>query len=59
MVGNKIDPFSDFGFKVVFGKEENKRLLISFLNSLLKGEYEIIPAKTGATTRVVTARTWC
>jgi predicted transposase/invertase (TIGR01784 family) len=42
MVGNKIDPFSDFGFKVVFGKEENKRLLISFLNSLLKGEYEII-----------------
>jgi predicted transposase/invertase (TIGR01784 family) len=42
MLGNKIDPFSDFGFKVVFGKEENKRLLISFLNSLLKGEYEII-----------------
>jgi predicted transposase/invertase (TIGR01784 family) len=41
-MGNKIDPFSDYGFKVVFGKEENKRLLISFLNSLLEGEYIII-----------------
>jgi predicted transposase/invertase (TIGR01784 family) len=30
-----IDPFTDFGFKHIFGKEENKRFLISFLNDLL------------------------
>jgi predicted transposase/invertase (TIGR01784 family) len=40
-MGKRIDPFSDTGFKNVFGKEENKHLLISFLNSLLKGEYVI------------------
>jgi len=30
-----IDPFTDFGFKHIFGNEENKDLLISFLNDLL------------------------
>jgi predicted transposase/invertase (TIGR01784 family) len=30
-----IDPFTDFGFKHIFGSEENKRFLISFLNDLL------------------------
>jgi predicted transposase/invertase (TIGR01784 family) len=30
-----IDPFTDFGFKHIFGSEENKNLLISFLNDLL------------------------
>jgi len=29
-----IDPFTDFGFKHIFGNEENKVLLISFLNDL-------------------------
>ena len=31
-----IDPFTDFGFKHIFETEENKAILISFLNDLLK-----------------------
>ena len=31
-----IDPFIDWGFKFVFGREENKDLLIGFLNLLLE-----------------------
>jgi predicted transposase/invertase (TIGR01784 family) len=30
-----IDPFTDFGFKHIFGTEANKKFLISFLNDLL------------------------
>ncbi len=37
-----IDPFTDFGFKHIFGKEENKHLLISFLNDLLDIEDKIV-----------------
>ena len=37
-----IDPFTDFGFKHIFGTEENKRFLISFLNDLLDIDAEII-----------------
>jgi predicted transposase/invertase (TIGR01784 family) len=37
-----IDPFTDFGFKWIFGTEENKQLLISFLNDLLELEYKIV-----------------
>lgn len=37
----RINPFSDFGFKRIFGKESRKSLLIDFLNSLLKGERNI------------------
>jgi predicted transposase/invertase (TIGR01784 family) len=33
-----INPFTDFGFKRIFGEEPNKDLLIDFLNSLLKGK---------------------
>ena len=29
-----INPYTDFGFKKLFGTEMNKELLISFLNSL-------------------------
>ena len=29
-----INPYTDFGFKKLFGTELNKDLLISFLNSL-------------------------
>ncbi len=36
-----INPFTDVGFKIIFGKEVNKELLIDFLNQLLKGKYEI------------------
>ena len=37
-----IDPFTDFGFKHIFGKEENKRFLMSFLNDLLDIDDEIV-----------------
>jgi len=37
-----IDPFTDFGFKWIFGTEENKALLISFLNDLLELDDKII-----------------
>lgn len=37
-----INPFTDFGFKWLFGTEENKELLISFLNDLLDIEYKIV-----------------
>jgi predicted transposase/invertase (TIGR01784 family) len=36
-----INPFTDFGFKRLFGEELNKDLLIDFLNELLKGEQTI------------------
>jgi len=31
-----VNPFTDFGFKKIFGEEPNKDLLIDFLNELLK-----------------------
>ena len=30
-----VNPFTDFGFKKLFGEEPNKDLLIDFLNSLI------------------------
>ena len=36
-----VNPYTDFGFKKLFGTELNKDLLISFLNALLSGEQEI------------------
>ena len=33
-----INPFTDYGFKKLFGEEPNKDLLLDFLNELLKGE---------------------
>ncbi len=33
-----INPYTDFGFKMLFGTEMNKELLISFINSLLSGK---------------------
>ena len=33
-----VNPFTDFGFKRIFGEEPNKALLIDFLNELLKDE---------------------
>lgn len=33
-----INPYTDFGFKILFGTEMNKELLISFVNSLFKGK---------------------
>ena len=31
-----FNPFTDFGFKKIFGEELNKALLIDFLNELLR-----------------------
>ena len=36
-----INPFTDFGFKKLFGEEPNKDLLISFLNTLLPQRHQI------------------
>ena len=33
-----INPYTDFGFKKLFGTELNKDLLISFLNALFRAE---------------------
>ena len=37
-----INPFTDFGFKKIFGQEYNKDLLIDFLNSILEREKDPI-----------------
>ena len=37
-----INPFSDIGFKRIFGQEFSKPLLMNFLNSLLVGEKSIV-----------------
>ena len=41
-----INPFTDFGFKKIFGEERNKDLLINFLNELLAYEGEKIAKLT-------------
>ena len=40
-MGKYINPFTDIGFKMLFGQELSKPLLIDFLNNLLKGERKI------------------
>lgn len=37
-----INPFTDIGFKRIFGQELSKPLLIDFLNNLLEGERKIV-----------------
>ncbi len=42
MIAQKyINPFTDFGFKKIFGEEANKDLLIDFLNELLSDKGKI------------------
>ena len=36
-----VNPFTDFGFKKIFGEEPNKDLLISFLNQFLPQHHHI------------------
>ena len=36
-----INPYTDFGFKKLFGEEVNKDLLIDFLNQLLPAHHQI------------------
>lgn len=40
-MGKFINPFTDWGFKFIFGREVCKDLLIEFLNDLLVGERKI------------------
>ena len=42
MKAKYINPFTDYGFKKLFGEEGSKRLLISFLNDLLPIKNKII-----------------
>ena len=37
-----VNPFTDFGFKKIFGEEASKPLLIDFLNALLPLTNKII-----------------
>ena len=36
-----VNPFTDIGFKIIFGQQASKELLISLLNELLSGEHYI------------------
>ena len=42
IMGKYINPFTDEGFKRIFGQEINKDLLISFLNELIHGNNPIV-----------------
>jgi len=42
MKARYINPYTDFGFKKLFGEEGSKNLLIDFLNHLLPGEHNIV-----------------
>ena len=44
-MGKFINPFTDVGFKRIFGQEISKPVLIAFLNSLLSGERTIVDVK--------------
>ena len=41
-MGRFVNPFTDEGFKIVFGQEISKPLLLDFLNTLLEGEDHIV-----------------
>ena len=42
MTEKYINPFTDFGFKKIFGEEANKDLLIDFLNELIQDKAPIL-----------------
>jgi predicted transposase/invertase (TIGR01784 family) len=42
MKAKYINPFTDFGFKKIFGEEASKPLLLDFLNALLPLEHHVI-----------------
>ena len=41
MIAKYVNPFTDFGFKKIFGEEGSKFLLMDFLNTLLPEENKI------------------
>ena len=45
MKAKYINPFTDFGFKKIFGEEASKELLIDFLNALISQANKIIDLK--------------
>lgn len=40
-MGKFINPFTDYGWKILFGEEASKSILIEFLNDLLEGERNV------------------
>ncbi len=42
MKAKYINPFTDYGFKKIFGEEASKPLLIDFLNALLPQQNKIV-----------------
>lgn len=42
MQGRFLNPYTDFGFKKLFGEEASKPLLIDFLNSMLPDHHQIV-----------------
>ena len=44
-MGKFINPFTDVGFKRIFGQDVSKPVLLAFLNSLLEGERRIVDLK--------------
>ena len=44
-MGKFINPFTDIGFKRIFGQEISKPVLIGFLNALLSEEHTITDVK--------------
>ena len=41
-MGAFINPFTDWGFKHIFGREVTRDILIEFLNDLQQGERKIV-----------------
>ncbi|MDR1140851.1 MAG: Rpn family recombination-promoting nuclease/putative transposase, partial [Planctomycetaceae bacterium] len=41
MLPRYINPYTDFGFKKLFGEEANKDLLVDFLNAVLPAEHRV------------------
>ena len=42
MQAKYINPFTDFGFKKIFGEEASKPLLVDFLNAILPDNDKIV-----------------
>jgi predicted transposase/invertase (TIGR01784 family) len=42
MISKYLNPYTDFGFKKLFGEEASKDLLIDFLNQLLPPQHQIV-----------------
>ena len=43
--GRYINPYTDYGFKYLFGTEQNKEFTLAFINALLQGR-EVIKSLT-------------